>query len=169
MSPDEKKNRKQEKSEREQQVKPPAGTSQLLMEEETENGTIQISENVIAAVVRRYTLEVEGVVRFANSGIVGGIAGMIAKRNYESSMIVDLEDDMVNISVTLILRFGVCIPDVAQMVQDVIRNRVEKLTGKHVTRVNVLVQDLEEQMPPEADIEVEEEQTEAAAAEAEKE
>lgn len=157
MSSAEKKRAEKESKNEEQQVKAPAAASGLLMEEETDNGTIQISENVIAAVVRKYTLDVEGVVRFANSGIVGGIAGMIAKRNYESSMIVDLEDDMVNISVTLILRFGVRIPEVAQMVQDVIRSRVEDLTGKHVTRVNVLVQDLEEHVPPAEDDEEPEE------------
>lgn len=159
-----KKTGKENSKEQPQPLKAPAATAELLMEEETDNGTIQISENVIAAVVRKYTLDVDGVVRFANSGIVGGIAGMIAKRNYESSMIVDLEDEKVNISVTLILRFGVRIPHVAQMVQDVIRDRVEELTGKHVTRVNVLVQDLEDHVQAE-DHEQEEERPKAGSAE----
>ena len=35
---------------------------ELIMGEENEAGTIRISENVIAAVVRKYTLEVEGVI-----------------------------------------------------------------------------------------------------------
>jgi len=39
------------------------------------------------------------------------------------------------------------IPDVAQAVQDVVRLRVEELTGKHVNRVNVLVHDLEDVVP----------------------
>jgi len=116
--------------------------SDLVSEDGPDGGTIQISERVIAAVVRRFTLEVDGVVGFANAGLVGGLAGMIHKRNFESSLVVDLEEDFVNISVTLVLRFGVRIPDVAQMVQDVIRNRVGDLTGKQVMRVNVLVQDL---------------------------
>jgi uncharacterized alkaline shock family protein YloU len=105
------------------------GTRDLSMDEETEGGTIKISENVIAAVVRKYTLEVDGVVRFA------------------SSMVIDLDEDTVNISVTLVFRFGVRIPDVAQAVQEVVRLRVEELTGKHVSRVNVLVHDLEDVVP----------------------
>ena len=129
-------------------LKPPAAAGAELAAEEDHGGTIQISENVIAAVVRRFTLQVDGVVRFASSGIVSGIAGMIAKRNYESSMVVDLDEDAVSISVTLVLRFGVRIPEVAQAVQDAIRTRVEDLTGKHVARVNVLVQDLEDEVPP---------------------
>jgi len=123
------------------------GTHDLSMDEETEGGTVKISENVIAAVVRKYTLEVDGVVRFASGSIVGGIAGMIAKRSYESSMVIDLDEDTVNISVTLVFRFGVRIPDVAQTVQEVVRLRVDELTGKHVSRVNVLVHDLEDAVP----------------------
>jgi len=124
------------------------------VEEEDEGGTIRISENVIAAVVRKYTLEVQGVVRFATGSIVGGLAEMIGRKSAEGSVVVDLEGDSVDITVTLILEFGVKIPEVAALVQDVIRSRVEELTGKHVNRVNVIVQDLEEvvrekEVPPE--------------------
>ena len=77
-----------------------------------------------------------------------GIAGMIAKRTYESSMVIDLDEDTVNISLTLVFRFGVRIPDVAQAVQDVVRQRVEEFTGKHVNRVNVIVHDLDDVTTP---------------------
>jgi uncharacterized alkaline shock family protein YloU len=114
------------------------------LSEENDGGVIRISENVIAAVVRRYTLEVAGVVRFASGSIVGGLAEMIGRRNYESSVVVDIDGDSVNIAVTLILEFGVKIPEVAALVQDVIRSQVEELTGKQVNKVDVIVQDLEE-------------------------
>ncbi len=116
-------------------------------EDELEGGAIRISETVIAAVVRKYTLEVDGVVRFASASIVGGLAEMIGRKSHESSVAVDLEGDLVNISVTLVLEFGVRIPDVASVVQDVIRSHVEELTGKHVARVDVIVQDLEDRAP----------------------
>lgn len=118
--------------------------SDLEVDAAPDAGVIQISERVFAALARRFTLEVDGVIGFANSGLVGGIAGMIHKRNFENSLVVDLEEDFVNISVTLILRFGVCIPEVAQMVQDVLRNRIGEMTGKNVMRVNVFVQDLQD-------------------------
>ena len=122
----------------------PSTSAELLMDEESEYGTVRISENVIAAVVRKYTLEVDGVVRFAAGSIVGGLAEMIGRKNYESSVVVDLEGEAVNITVTLVLRFGVRIPEVAALVQDLVRMRVEELTGKHVARVDVIVQDLED-------------------------
>lgn len=131
---------------------PPLPTGvDLLDDSDTDSGSIQISENVIAAVVRKYTLEIKGVVRFATSSIVGGLAEMIGKRNYESSIAVGIDNDVVSISVTLVLEFGVRIPEVAGQVQDIIRARVEELTGKQVSRVNVLVQDLEERVRGEGD------------------
>lgn len=136
----------QEAQEEQKQAEEPENQqpSELITGQETEDGTIRISENVIAAVVRRYVLEVEGVARFASGSLVGGLAEMIGRRNQEGSVIVRLEGDAVNISVTLILEFGVKVPDVAGLVQDVVRSRVEELTGKHVTSVDVIVQDLEE-------------------------
>jgi uncharacterized alkaline shock family protein YloU len=140
-----------------EQAPPPSSvevSAELLMEEENEDGCIKISESVIATVVRKYTLEVDGVIRFAPQGIGGALAGMVGKRNYESNMVVEMDDNSARISVTLVMKFGVRIPEVAQMVQDVIRNRVEELTGKHVSRVNVIVQELEDVMPepaPEAE------------------
>jgi len=109
-----------------------------------ETGSIRISENVIAAVVRKYTMEVKGVARFASNTLVSGIAEMIGRRSSESNVVVDVDGDAVSISVTLVLHFGVRIPEVAALVQDVVRTRVEELTGKQVGKVNVVVQDLEE-------------------------
>ena len=128
----------------------PVTTEVAALEETDEQGTIRISENVIAAVVRKYVLEVAGVVRFASGGLVGGLADMLGRKSHEGSVVVDIEKEAVSITVTLVLEFGARIPDVASTVQDVVRERVEDLTGKHVAKVNVIVQDLEESPPPKA-------------------
>ena len=126
-------------------------SNDVLMNDPEDNGdetnSLRISENVIAAVVRKYTLEIEGVVRFASSSLVGGIAEMIGRKSHESSIVVDIDNDSVNISVTLVLQFGVRIPDVAAVVQEVLRLRVEEITGKRVGKVDVLIQDLDEASP----------------------
>lgn len=126
---------------------PHLAQGEILTADENDIGSVRISENVIAAVVRKYTLEVDGVVRFASASLVGGLAEMIGRRSQDSSVAVRLDGDAVNIGVTLVLRFGVQIPEVAGLVQDVIRSRVEELTGKHVSAVNVIVQDLEDVAP----------------------
>jgi uncharacterized alkaline shock family protein YloU len=105
---------------------------------------IRISENVIAAVTKKYVLEIDGVVRFASGSIVSGLAEMIGRKSQESSIVVNLDGEAVNIAVNLVLRFGVKVPQVAGAVQDTIRKKVEELTGKHVTGVRVTVHDLQE-------------------------
>lgn len=118
---------------------------------------IRISENVIASVTRKYTLQVDGVIRFASGSLVSGLAEMIGRKSQESSILVSLDGDAVHISVNLVLRFGVKVPEVAGAVQDTIRRKVEELTGKHVTGVRVTIQDLQEiededeTPPPEAE------------------
>lgn len=120
-------------------------------EAEEEGDAIRIADNVIATLVRKYTLEVKGVVRFATGSIVGGIADMIGRKSRDSSVLVDHEGDTVNISVNLVVQLGAKIPELAALVQDVIRTRVEEQTGQHVQRVNVTIQDLEdESAEPEA-------------------
>lgn len=136
---------KNAKTNEQKPARPPvAPEADLIPSEENDDGSIKISENVIAAVVRKYTLEVDGVIRFASSTIVGGLAEMIGRRNQEGSVAVQIEGEAVNIVVTLILQFGVKVPEIASLVQDVIRSRVEELTGKYVTSVDVIVQDLED-------------------------
>ncbi len=117
----------------------------LLAENGDWTGNIKISDSVIATIVRKYALEVPGVVRFASGSLVSGLTEMLSKKVPESSPVrVELEGDAVIIVVRLVLEFGVQIRDVATMVQDVIKDRVEKLSGNHVARVDVIVQDLEE-------------------------
>lgn len=116
----------------------------MISDDENDTGSIRISENVVAAIVHKYVLEVDGVVRFASGSLVGNIGEFFGRPDPEKNLLVDLEDECVNIGVSIVLEFGVHIPTVATHVQDVVRVKVEELTGKQVTRVNVTVQDLDE-------------------------
>lgn len=118
----------------------------MIHDEENEAGSIRISDNVVATIVRKYTLEVDGVIRFASGSLVGNLSEIFGRRDPEKNLQVDLDNDEVNIGVTLVLEFGVRVPDIAEIVQEVIRTKVEELTGKKVTRVSVTVQDLEEKV-----------------------
>ena len=122
-----------------------AASSSGHNEEEPDIDSIRLSENVIAAVARKYTLEVDGVLRFAPGSIVSGLAEMIGRKSQESSVVVSLDGEEVHISLNLILRFGVKIPEVAGAVQEIVREKVQELTGKLVTGVRVTVHDLEDE------------------------
>lgn len=109
-----------------------------------ENGSIQISNNVIATIVRKYTLSVEGVVRFASQSIMDGLADILSRRSYERSIAIDLQEDGAIITLTLIMQFGAIIPEVAQEVQQLVKERVKELTGYEVIKVNINVAELED-------------------------
>ena len=109
-----------------------------------ENGFIQISNNVIAYIVRKYTLGVDGVVRFASQSIMDGLADILSRRSYERSIAIDLKEEGAEITLTLIMRFGAILPEVAVAVQQIVKEKVREFTGYDVTRVNINVAELED-------------------------
>ena len=111
---------------------------------DTDLGIVQISNGVISAVVKKYTLEVPGVVRFQQQGMLDGLFDVLSKRPIDRSIELDLQESGAIITLTLILRFGVCIPEVCRCIQDTIKEKVETLTGYPVAKVNVNVVDLDD-------------------------
>ncbi|NMA42866.1 MAG: Asp23/Gls24 family envelope stress response protein [Oligosphaeraceae bacterium] len=111
---------------------------------ESELGSLSISKSVIAMIVRKYTLEVEGISRFAPQRLVEGLADMISKRNYERSIQIDFEDDAVLISLTLIANFGYPLAAVVEKLQQLLKEKVEEAVGIKVKKINVFIKDLEE-------------------------
>ena len=110
-----------------------------------ESGCVKISNNVIAAIVRKYVLSVDGVVRTAPQGLVEGLANILGRKGYESSIGLELNEDGAVITLALVLRFGCNVPAVAKEIQDVLNDKIPSLTGYPVKKVNVNVIDLEEE------------------------
>lgn len=126
---------------------PPAAdevVSTSVMEED-EGGVIQISDNVLRLIVRKFTLGVDGVVRFQNQSLMDGMFDILGKRSGDHGIVITLkEDGSADITVSVVMRFGVSIPEVAHTVQSVLREKIEQLAGYSVSHVNVNVIDLEE-------------------------
>lgn len=109
-----------------------------------ELGAVRIHNNVIAVIARLATLKVPGVVEMTGS-IVEGLAGMIGKKKQSDrgGVHIDAEEDAIVIDITVNLEYGVRIPHVAWQIQNDVREEVEKMTGKLVSSVNVIVQGVE--------------------------
>ena len=110
-----------------------------------EQGDVQISNNVVASIVRKYVLAIDGVVRTAPQGLVEGLANIIGRRSYESSIGLELGEDGAVITLALVLRFGCNVPTVAKEIKNVLFDRIPALTGYPVSKVNVNVVDLEDE------------------------
>ena len=132
--------------------------------EGSEMGDIKIHENVVASLVRQAALEQEGVSRLAGSALVDDIANLVGSRRMQARAItVELgEDGRVGIEIKLNLIFGYRIPEVAERVQKAVIGTVEETTGMTVTRVNVVIQEIEDPV-----VEADEDEAESAASSAE--
>ena len=119
--------------------------------EHDEVGSVKIHENVIAQLVRRAVLEVEGVSRLAGSSLVDDIATLVGSRRMQSRAVTVIlgDEGKVEIEAKVVLQFGYCIPEVAVKIQEKVIELVENTTGMSVTKVDVLVQEIDDPQPEE--------------------
>lgn len=109
-------------------------------------GSVKIHENVIAQLVRRAVLDVEGVSRLAGSALVDDIASLVGSRRMQSRAVAVVlgEEGTVAIEAKVVLMFGYTIPEVAAKIQTAVIELVENTTGMSVTKVDVLVQEIDD-------------------------
>lgn len=119
-------------------------------------GTIQISDNVVSGLVKKAVLSIDGVSRLASS-FVDNIAEIVGSKAASRSISIITEDDKVEIVIKINIKFGFKIPEIAAQIQSVVIEDVEAVTGMNVSRVNVIVQEIED--PIEESIDDEESET----------
>lgn len=107
--------------------------------QEQENGSVMISEDVVATIVEHAVADVEGV-----AGIVtkpgSDIADLISKKNWGKGMrILIAGDNSLSIDCNITICYGQSVIDIAESVQAAISNAVESMTGVKVAAVNVNV------------------------------
>lgn len=111
-----------------------------LIQEETENEGIKISDEVISIIAGKAVSEVQGVASMAG-GFAGGISEVLSgKKNLSKGIKVDITEKEAKIDVNIIVEYGIRIPDVAFEIQNRVKKAVETMTGLKVLSVNVHVQ-----------------------------
>ena len=120
---------------------------------DSEIGEVKIHENVISSLARRATLEVEGVSRLAGSLLVDNIAEIVGSRRMQDRAITVLmgDNNRIALEIKLNIKFGYRLPQVASAVQKAVISAVESTTGMTVSKVDVLVQEVEPEEEPEPD------------------
>ena len=118
------------------------GESREYMTLPEENGSINISEEVIAAIAVGAVRDVEGV-----SGMMTNLGGSVTdlvnnKRNAQKGakgVTIDMTGTALTLDVYLTVQYGHPIPEVAENAQKAVINAVEAMTGCSVGAVNVHV------------------------------
>lgn len=104
-----------------------------------ENGSVMISEDVVAAIVAQSVKDVEGVVGL-NVKPGADLADMIGKKNWGKGMkIVIAEDNSLTVDCEVVIGYGQGVVAVAKAVQDAVSAALESMTGVKVNAVNINV------------------------------
>ncbi len=108
--------------------------------EEADLGSVEIHNNVYSVIAHEAANSVPGVVELSGT-LVDGIAGMIGKRSRDSGIRVAVESERtVNIGLSVVLEYGINIPETCGALQTEVRKSIEEMTSKKVTAVNITVQ-----------------------------
>lgn len=109
--------------------------------EKTDLGVLKINNEVIASIAKNAALQVNGV-KGIKSGFLSMLADFFSKGYHNKGISLDINENEVKVGVTIVVEYGVTIPDVATLVQENIRTAIEEMTGLTVTEVNVSIGDI---------------------------
>lgn len=101
-----------------------------------DKGTVNISEEVIAAIAALAISEVDGVCGLSSS-FTADLKEMLGKKNMSKGVKLTMEEETVSIECFVVVTYGFEIPAVAANVQETVTTSVESMTGLKVSAVNV--------------------------------
>lgn len=103
-----------------------------------QNGNIKISDEVIATIASVATKEVNGIAGL-NLSFTDEIASKFVKKNASKSIKITQNDESISIDISVVVNYGVRIPDVSWEVQENVKKAVELMSGLNVDKINIIV------------------------------
>ena len=103
-----------------------------------DNGSINISEDVIASMVRTAVTEVEGVAGLSNTA-GAEIAELIGLKSVTKGVKVQFNEDRILVDTIITVNYGSKIVEVARNVQERVISMIQATTGIEQAEVNVHV------------------------------
>ena len=115
-------------------------------------GQIKIHEGAIATIVRKAACSVPGVTRITGNSFVDNIAEIVgSKKIQDRSIQIAMNNSSVAVELSINIQYGVQLPAVAAAVQDSVSREIKAITGLNVTKVNVIVREMEDASEDEAE------------------
>ncbi|MCL5291077.1 MAG: Asp23/Gls24 family envelope stress response protein [Actinobacteria bacterium] len=105
-------------------------------------GVIHISDEVIAEIAGRATLECYGVVGLGSPGISGGVAKLLSADKFKKSVRVLRENDGIKITLYVVAEYGTNLPEVAHNLMTQVKYAVERMVDFAVESVDVNIQSI---------------------------
>lgn len=113
-------------------------------ERRTDYGLIKIHKNVIAQIAAMAAKEVEGVNRISLN-IVSKALSVLSngKIRREAVKINFKENNEVELCISIVVNYGVNIPEAAAKVQENVKSTIEKMTGLSASDVHIKIKGVE--------------------------
>ena len=112
----------------------------MSAEIKNERGTISISNAVIAKLAGYTATQCYGVVGMCSKTGKDGIASLLKKENIDKGIKVKTENGVIDISLFVIVEYGLNIGTIGETIRSNVKYNVEKFTGMEVSSVHVNVE-----------------------------
>ena len=100
--------------------------------------SIKIADDVIRCIAALAATDIDGVSGMAGSS-TDEIVAMLVRKTLDKGVKMSVNDDVVKLTVSVIIKYGCNIPDVSAKIQDKVRSTIESMTGLTVSEINVNV------------------------------
>ena len=107
--------------------------------EEQNNGSIKISEEVIATIATNAAVEIDGVAGVAQKLLPSTKSAVGNIKNTRKGIGIVRNQEGLELTVQIIVKNGYKIPDVSVAVQSNVKDTVANMTGINVYKTNVIV------------------------------
>lgn len=115
-------------------------TDVLESEDATETKTtVKINDEVVAVIASLAAAEVEGVASMSGT-LAGGLVERLGIKNAAKGIKVEVTESEAVLSLNINVLYGFKIQEVAEGIQENVKNAVESMTGLFVREVNIFVQ-----------------------------
>ncbi|MBU5669183.1 Asp23/Gls24 family envelope stress response protein [Peptoniphilus sp. MSJ-1] len=110
--------------------------NKYLIDGNAAEGTIKISEDVIATIASVAAENVEGIVK-VGSNFKSQVSDILNTKNFNRGVKVNIGEKETIIDVYLTIEYGIKIVDVCEEVQKKVKEAIENMTDFEVVEVNV--------------------------------
>lgn len=104
-----------------------------------DDGSINIAEDVLVSIITKALGEIEGAGTLMNATVTEQLAEQIKGKKALRGIRVEPKEDGIALSLSLMVKYGYAIPEVAAKVQESVMSSVAAMTGFTVKSVDVHV------------------------------
>ncbi len=103
-------------------------------------GTIFIAEDVMLKVVGYAALECYGIVAMSSKRAKDGLVEWLGRENLSKGVQLRLVDDQLDVDLFIVVEYGISVAEVCKTIVEVVRYKLESMTGVKVRSVNISVE-----------------------------